>query len=538
MERITFKQLNVSKDILRGLDKMGFEETTPVQGKAITPMMEGRDVMVQAPTGTGKTCAFGIPVIEAVDTKNTAIQSMILCPTRELAIQTTVALQKLALYKPGVKIVAVYGGERIERQMVALRRRPQVVVATPGRMMDHIQRKTIKLSGLNTIVLDEADRMLDMGFREDLDEILKSVPTERQTVLFSATLSKEIMRIAKTYQKDASFIQIGQDTLTVDSVTQYYAEIRGRAKTPAIIKLLEEEKFKLSLVFVNTKSMADELADKLSQSGFKAEALHGDLRQRQRDIVMDRYRRGLVDILVATDVAARGIDVYNIDAVINYDIPQDSDCYVHRIGRTGRANKNGVAYTFIYPKERPKLQDIIRHTKTTITPVSIEVPFVPAPRWDENGPADDKRRRPLRKDEPKSFKDRPKPLPVKAKREWSDTPPSKKVWTDTPPDQQAKPQAARPKKVKPKPIEGKPDTDSARMFISLGNFDNIKPKQMVELITAHAGIPAKEIGQISIYDKFSFFDIPPKYAKKVIADMCGKEHNKRTITVEASNKEK
>ena len=372
MNTITFNQFDISPEILRGLDKMGFEAATEVQEKSIVPMMEKHDLMVQAPTGTGKTCAFGIPVIEAVDTRNSNIQSVILCPTRELAIQTATVLKRLTAFKPGVRIVALYGGERIERQMTALRRRPQIVVATPGRMMDHIRRRTARLKGVSLVVLDEADRMLDMGFREDMDTILESVPKERQTVLFSATLSEEIKRIAREYQINARHIQIKQETLTVDCVEQYYAEIRGKAKTPALVKLLQDKKFGLSLVFVGTKSMADELAGQLSQSGFRAAALHGDLRQRQRDIVMDQYRSRRIDILVATDVAARGIDVHNIDAVINYDLPQDSDSYVHRIGRTGRANKTGVAYSFVYPRERGRLQQIMLSTKAKIQPMAIE----------------------------------------------------------------------------------------------------------------------------------------------------------------------
>lgn len=364
--------MNLSPELVRGIDKMGFEAATPVQAKAIGPMKEGKDVLVQAPTGTGKTCAFGIPAMEMVNPRGRGIQKVILCPTRELAIQTANVLKKLAMFKPGIRILALYGGEPIYRQISALRRQPQIVVATPGRMIDHIQRRTVRLDSVNLVVLDEADRMLDMGFREDMDTILKSVPDERQTVLFSATLSREIKEIASTYQTDAEQIGIAQDTLTVDCVEQYYTEIKGKAKTSALVSLLEEKKFALSLVFVATKAMADMLAGQLQHGGFKAAAIHGDLRQRQRDQVMSQYRRGDINILVATDVAARGIDVNNIDAVINYDLPQDSDSYVHRIGRTGRANKTGVAYTFIYPKEIYKLREIVRDTKATIRPLAMD----------------------------------------------------------------------------------------------------------------------------------------------------------------------
>jgi len=372
MKTLSFTELNLTPSLQRGLDRMGFNETTPVQEKAIGPMMERQDLLVQAPTGTGKTCAFGIPAIEAVDMQNRNIQTVILCPTRELAIQTAGVLHKLTAYKQGIRIVALYGGERIERQITALRRRPQIIVATPGRMMDHMRRKTVRLEQVGLVVLDEADRMLDMGFREDMATILDSTPDKRQTVLFSATLSAEIKHIASKYQTDAKLIQIKQDTLTVDCVEQFYTEIRGKLKTTALMKLLRDQKFAQALVFVGTKRMADSLSQELGKSGFRAAALHGDLRQRQRDTVMDGYRKGRVDILVATDVAARGIDVDHIDAVINYDIPTDTDSYVHRIGRTGRKGNAGVAYTFIYPKERQTLRQIMVATGASILPVAID----------------------------------------------------------------------------------------------------------------------------------------------------------------------
>ena len=350
-------------------------------------MLDGRDVLVQAPTGTGKTAAFGIPVVEHVDSASRYIQKVILCPTRELAVQVASVLKQLAACKPGVRVLALYGGEPIGRQIIALKRRPQVIVATPGRLMDHMNRRTTRLNHVDCIVLDEADRMLDMGFREDIKTILQSVPDERQTVLFSATLSDEIKTIAATHQVDAQQISILQETLTVDKVEQYYSEIRGNAKTTALIQLLEEKQFGLSLVFVATKSMADKLAHQLADAGHPADAIHGDLRQSQRDKVMQRYRKGKIGILVATDVAARGIDVDGIDAVINYDIPGDAESYVHRIGRTGRANRDGVAYTFIYPKEREKLRGIMASTKATILPAqrqesafTAHEPFAAKPR--------------------------------------------------------------------------------------------------------------------------------------------------------------
>lgn len=368
MEQTTFDNLGVSQNLLNCLKGMGFQGATPVQELSIAPLMAGHDISVQAPTGTGKTCAFGIPIMEKVDAEASTVQTLILSPTRELAIQIASVLKNLAKYKPGVRVVAVFGGERIEKQFAALRRRPQIIVATPGRLLDHIARRTIRLQDVRMVVLDEADRMLDMGFRPDLNRILESVPVERQTALFSATMSKGILAIAENYQRSPRMLKIEQKSLTVESVKQYYTEVRTGAKESALAALLQKENFELTLVFVNTKRMAEKLSGHLQKCGLRVDALHGDMRQNQRDKVMKQYRSGELDVLVATDVASRGIDVYHIDAVINYDIPIDSDSYVHRIGRTGRADQDGVAYTFIYPREREQLKMMIRSTNAVIVP--------------------------------------------------------------------------------------------------------------------------------------------------------------------------
>ncbi|MDR2486949.1 MAG: DEAD/DEAH box helicase [Clostridiales Family XIII bacterium] len=350
---------------------MNYRQPSPVQDAAIRPLLDRQDALVQAPTGTGKTAAFGIPIVENTDPDARHIQTVILSPTRELAAQTASVLKQIAAYKPGVRILCLYGGEPIRHQIMALKRRPQIIVATPGRMIDHMTRRTTRLDNVGCIVLDEADRMLDMGFRDDIAMILESVPADRQTVLFSATLSNDIKRIAATHQSDAQQICIQQDVHAVEKVQQYYSEVRGNVKTSALLQLLEEKRFGLSLVFVATKAMADNLAGQLTSAGHPADAIHGDLRQSQRNKVMRRYRDGKVAILVATDVAARGIDVDGIDAVINYDIPMDSDSYIHRVGRTGRAEQSGTAYTFIYPRERGKLKEIMVNTKASILPVAI-----------------------------------------------------------------------------------------------------------------------------------------------------------------------
>ncbi|MEA4969086.1 MAG: DEAD/DEAH box helicase [Candidatus Pelethousia sp.] len=366
-EKATFDQYGLSPSMQRAICAMGFEQATPIQAKAIEPFLAGRDLIVQAPTGTGKTCAFGIPVCEFIDTNNKNAQVLILSPTRELAIQTSGVVKSLTKYKENVRLATLYGGENIQKQLAALRRNPQIIIATPGRLLDHIQRRTAKLDGIQIVVLDEADRMLDMGFKQDLNRILKAVPQQRQTVLFSATLPKEIMEIARSYQRDAQHIAIKEDTLTVKTVEQFYTTVANGAKKHTLLSLLERNGDTLSLVFVNMKHRADKLCKDLKRQGIRAEALHGDVKQQKRERIMAAFRAGEIDVLVATDVAARGIDVSNIDIVINYDLPNGSDCYVHRIGRTGRANRCGTAYTFICPDEISMLGTIMRETKAVIT---------------------------------------------------------------------------------------------------------------------------------------------------------------------------
>lgn len=363
----TFKKYGLSPSVQKAIVQMGFDNATPVQDQTIKPFLEGLDLIVQAPTGTGKTGAFGIPISQNVESKSKQAQVLILSPTRELALQTSRVIQRLTQYKENIRIATLYGGENIQKQFAVLRRHPQIIIATPGRLLDHIARRTVKLDTIKTVVLDEADIMLDMGFRRDLDKILKTVPEKRQTVLFSATLSKDIMAITKSYQYKAKHIAIKQDALTVKSVQQFYTTVDGGAKKPELLSLLQNDEYVTALIFVNTKRMADKLCAGLKRDGYCVDALHGDMKQQHRAKVMNAYRAGNVNILVATDVAARGIDVSNIDVVINYDIPNDSNCYVHRIGRTGRANQQGVAHTLIYKQETNKLKAMMHDIKAEIT---------------------------------------------------------------------------------------------------------------------------------------------------------------------------
>lgn len=371
MEKILFETLDVSEEIKRAIRDMGFEEATPVQSQSIGPMLDGRDMVSQAPTGTGKTCAFGIPLIEGIDLSARSVRALILCPTRELVIQTTDELMKLTKYKHSIRIVPIYGGQNIERQITALKRRPQIIVATPGRLLDHMRRHTIRLGELQYMVLDEADEMLNMGFREDIDTILESVPEKRQTVLFSATMSREILAITKKYLTDPVQIQITKSQITVPSIRQYYLEVSRENKIDVLARLIDVNNYKLSMVFCNTKRQVDELTHEMVARGYEAEGLHGDMKQSQRDRVMESFKNGRTEILIATDVAARGIDVENVEAVFNFDLPEDLEYYVHRIGRTGRANRQGVSYSFVGRREMYKLREIMSYTRAKIKYMKI-----------------------------------------------------------------------------------------------------------------------------------------------------------------------
>ena len=363
---MNYSDAQMNENILRAVTEMGFEVMTPIQEQAIPVLLEGKDVIGQAQTGTGKTAAFAIPMIERIDENVRRPQGIILCPTRELAMQAAEEIRRLAKYMCGIKVLPVYGGQDIRRQIRALSQGVQIIVGTPGRVMDHLRRHTIKTDEIKMIVLDEADEMLDMGFREDIETVLEDMPEEHQTGLFSATMPQAILDIAGTYQKDAVFVKVTPKEVTVSSIKQAYYRVAKKDKMEAMCRLLDYYQPVRSLVFCNTKRMVDEMTGILKDRGYDAEGLHGDLSQNQRDTVMNLFRNGRCGILVATDVAARGIDVSGVDAVFNYDIPDDIEYYVHRIGRTGRAGKAGRSFTLISGREIFKIRDIERICNTTI----------------------------------------------------------------------------------------------------------------------------------------------------------------------------
>ena len=363
---MTFEEMCLDTRIMRAIAEMGFEQPSPIQAQSIPIAVEGKDMIGQARTGTGKTASFGIPMLQRINPKDKNLQAIVLCPTRELAIQSANEIRKLAKFLYGIKVLPIYGGQEISKQIRSLKGGVQIVIGTPGRVMDHLRRHTLKPQTVDIVVLDEADEMLNMGFREDIETILGQLPEERQTMLFSATMPKPILEIAKRYLHEPEIVKVIQKELTVPKIEQYYYEVNPRKKNEVLSRLLDMYDPSLSLVFCNTKRKVDELVADLKGRGYFAEGLHGDMKQSQRDRVMNGFRNGRTDILVATDVAARGIDVDDVEAVFNYDVPQDDEYYVHRIGRTGRAGREGRAFTLVVGKEIYKLKDIQRYCKTKI----------------------------------------------------------------------------------------------------------------------------------------------------------------------------
>ncbi|AWV32954.1 MULTISPECIES: DEAD/DEAH box helicase [Paenibacillus] len=362
----TFAEFGLEPKVLQAITELGFEEATPIQEQSIPLALTGSDLIGQAQTGTGKTAAFGIPLISKINREDEKILALIMAPTRELAIQVSEEIGKLSRFK-GLRSLAIYGGQDIGRQIRGLKKKPQIIIGTPGRLLDHINRKTIRLDDVQTVVLDEADEMLDMGFMEDIQTILKLVPVERQTMLFSATMPPNIQRLAQQFLNNPQHVSVIPKQISAPLIDQAYVEVPERQKFEALSRLIDMESPELAIVFGRTKRRVDELAEALQKRGYSADGLHGDLSQNQRDAVMRKFRDGSIDVLVATDVAARGLDVSGVTHVINFDLPQDPESYVHRIGRTGRAGKEGTAWSFVTPREIDHLHLIERVTRHRIT---------------------------------------------------------------------------------------------------------------------------------------------------------------------------
>ena len=364
--------MDLSTEILQAVREMGFQEPSTVQAKTIPLMMNGQDINAIAPTGTGKTCAFGIPMLEYVQLKDSRIQEVVLAPTRELALQIGEELTKLAKFIDGVRIAVIYGGQSISRQINALKRRPQIVIATPGRMLDHMQRGNIRLNAVHTMVLDEADEMLNMGFVKDVTKIIEATPPDRQLVLFSATTNQDVLTIAWKYQHEPVEITVEATKADRPQITQYVIATEQNQKTDHLLDLLDADVYQRIMIFCNTKFMTDKLTSRLVKEGYNAQCLHGDIPQSKRNVVMSDFKRGKFPILVSTDVAARGIDVDDVEAVINYDLPNENEYYLHRIGRTGRAHKHGVSFSLVTFRESVRMDEILKYMLTSPTPLHFQ----------------------------------------------------------------------------------------------------------------------------------------------------------------------
>ncbi len=507
MQVVKFKELKISNQILSAIEDMGFEEATPIQAQSIPLILQGFDVIGQAQTGTGKTASFGIPMLEKIQLKNRKTQALILCPTRELAIQVSEEISKLAKYMKGVKAVPIYGGAPIDRQIRALRMGAQIVIGTPGRVIDHIRRKTLDLSGIETVILDEADEMLNMGFREDIETILQSVTLDHQTILFSATMPREIMDIVNQYQKDPKLVKVVHKELTATNVDQYYIEAHDRDRVEVSTRLFDLYQPKLSLIFCNTKKKVDEVVAQLQTRGYSCERLHGDMKQQQRNLVMDRFRTGNIEILVATDVAARGLDVNNVEMVINLDIPQDEEYYVHRIGRTGRAGHLGKSFTLVSGREFLLLKDVMKYSKskikrheipsttdieeikvgdlltdleTTISEGGLEKYYGMIESMSEKNITSIEIAAAMLKRELEKYKDESKKI--------SDL---YGIY------------------------EKSTEDGMVRFFVNIGKNAKVTAKDITKMIESDTNLAEELIGKVDVYETFSFFEVPVAYANEV-----------------------
>ena len=514
-----FEELNIDERILRAIEDMGFEETSPIQTQAIPAVCEGIDVVGQAQTGTGKTAAYTIPMLMKINPQIKKPQAIVLCPTRELAVQVAEEIRKLAKYMSDIKVLPVYGGQEIVRQIKSLKTGVQIIVGTPGRVMDHMRRKTVKFDNINMVILDEADEMLDMGFREDMETILTDTPQDRQTVMFSATMPKAIMDIARNFQKDAKVIKVVRKELTVSNIEQFYYEVRPKNKTEVLCRLIDIYNPRLSVVFCNTKRQVDELISELKGRGYFADGIHGDMKQQQRDRVMDDFRSGKVDILIATD---------DVDMVFNYDIPQDEEYYVHRIGRTGRAGRSGMALSFISGKEVYKLKDIERYCKTKIL-------AKPVPSLDDvkNTKVDNMFEKIKQTIEDGGLTDMVNLVEEHVNQEEYTSMDMaaallKMLIGDT---------LEREDEVENFHFDiDKDDSRMVRLFINIGKKDKIKPSNILGAIAGESGMPGKLVGAIDMMDNYTFVDVPAIHAEKVLKAMNDNVQIKgRRVNMEKAN---
>ena len=558
MEAVRFDELQLDERIVRAVTDMGFEAASPIQAQAIPVQLEGLDIIGQAQTGTGKTAAFGIPLLQKIDPDSKKLQAIALCPTRELAIQVAEEIRRLAKYMHGIKVLPIYGGQDIVRQIRGLKDGTQIVIGTPGRVMDHMRRKTIRCDHVHTVIMDEADEMLNMGFLEDMETILSQLPEERQTVMFSATMPPAIQEIARKFQKDPVNVKVVKKELTVPKVTQYYYEVKPKTKVEVMCRLLDMYAPKLSVAFCNTKKQVDELVQELQGRGYFAEGLHGDLKQEQRDRVMNSFRNGATEILVATDVAARGIDVDDVEAVFNYDIPQDAEYYVHRIGRTGRAGRDGIAFSFVVGREVYKLRDIQRYCKTRIIPQAIpsldDITEIKAEKIMDQVKETINNvdlTKMIQVIEQKLVEEDYTAMDVAAAllkiamgeenediAESGHLAPSLDELDRYGRDNRSRGGRNNGRRDGGRGNRGGRDERNgngmARLFINIGKNQNVRPGDILGAIAGESGIPGRMVGSIDMYDKYTFVEVPEENAESVLKAMKNAKIKGKNIRMEVA----
>ncbi|HEX4966161.1 MAG TPA: DEAD/DEAH box helicase [Thermoanaerobaculia bacterium] len=527
----SFQALGLSEPLLESVAGVGYEAPTPIQSLAIPPLLAGRDLIGQAQTGTGKTAAFGLPLLQAIDPAQRAIQALVLTPTRELAIQVAEALHTYGRNLQGLVVLPVYGGHSLEDQQRRLQRGVHVVVGTPGRIMDHLRRGTIRFDRLQMVVLDEADEMLRMGFIEDVEWILAQAPPSsagRQTALFSATMPPEIRRVAQRHLHDPVTLSPEHKTLTLPAITQRYLLVPQPQKLEALTRLLEIEPTEAVLVFTRTKNAAAEVAERLEARGYSVAALHGDMGQPLRERVIERLRSGSVEIVVATDVAARGLDVDRISHVVNYDVPNDVEAYVHRIGRTGRAGRAGMAVLFVTPRERRMLQEIERFTGQRVEPMKMPTPADVAARRSE------------------LFKESLRKVIGGEDLDLYLTLVEEMVEEGLEIAEIAAAAAFLARRERPLvEVAVEPETRElpgtgdgmVRLFLNAGRQSGVRPADVVGAIANEAGVPGREIGAIDIYDRFTLVDVPARFQKQIIEKMSGATLRGRSLEVKIAGGE-
>lgn len=521
MKDIKFSDLNIDDKVLQAIDAMGFEEPSQIQAEAIPVVLQGVDVIGQAQTGTGKTLAYGAPVISMID-KSSKLSALVLTPTRELAIQVNDELTTIAKFKK-IKIMPIYGGQPIERQIKALKRGVEIVVGTPGRILDHIKRHTIDLSNIKFLILDEADEMLNMGFIDDIEDIIKNLNKDRQTMLFSATMPDQIKRLATRYmKKETKHIKIVKNTLTVEKIKQYYYEVKAKDRFETLCRILDVDEPSSAIIFCKTKRGVDQLVEAMQARGYNVEGMHGDMNQNQRLNTLRKFKENNLEFLVATDVAARGIDVEDVSHVINYELPQDMESYVHRIGRTGRANKEGIAYSLVTPREYILLKQIEKFTKSKIK--RNEIPTVDEIFETKYKHILEDVKQTLDNDDYKKF------IPMAAQLD------DEYNLVDV---------AAALIKIN---FDNELSFDytensigndnSVRLFFTIGRMDKINPKDLLEFLKETAHVNAAEIGDIDILDKFTFINVPEEFVNPILSKSAGKKLHGRKVNIEVAKNKK